>query len=47
MAALAELNLDHAAITERLQDEGEVSFVNAFKATTASISEKRQLVAVA
>ena len=42
MAALAGLNIDLAAVTERLQDEGVVSFANAFTALMQSISEKRQ-----
>ena len=42
MAALAELNIDLATVTERLQEEGVVSFANAFKALTKSIFEKRQ-----
>jgi transaldolase len=42
MAALAVLNIDLAAVTARLQEEGVVSFANAFKALIKSISEKRQ-----
>jgi transaldolase len=42
MAALAGLNIDLAAVTERLQDEGVVAFANAFTALMQSISEKRQ-----
>ncbi len=42
MDALAGLNIDLAAVTERLQDEGVVAFANAFRALMQSISEKRQ-----
>jgi len=42
MAALSGLNIDLAAVTERLQDEGVVAFANAFTALMQSISEKRQ-----
>jgi len=45
MAALAELKIDLAAVTERLQDEGVLSFANAFKGLMKSIAEKRQLFA--
>ena len=45
MAALAELNIDLVAVTERLQDEGVASFANAFKGLMKSIAEKRQLFA--
>jgi transaldolase/glucose-6-phosphate isomerase len=42
LAQLADLGIDLAAITQKLQDEGVASFASAFQSLMASIAEKRE-----